>query len=382
MRRNSPAVNTHHQESIMKNVLLGALLMAIGVVSLAADEKPFEVIAEFDQTPGNVAVSPHGRVFVSMHPFANPDIRVMEVKRDGTKVPYPNPQWAGAPNESGVGIARIIGIKVDPRGILWMVDAGDESTVPKVIGWDLRTEQPHRIFHLPPPLSRPGSFIQDLAIDLTHEQIYLADCYLGDGADGHGPAIIVLSLETGEARRVFENHPSVQAEEVPLVIDGTPVRMRREDGSTFEPRVPLNPIAIDSANQWVYYGSLHGTSVHRVRALALAHFDDQRIASTLQRVGDKPPSDGFGIDSAGNIYSGDLPSNGIGVTRPDGTYELLFTDPILSWVDGFAAHPDGSMIAVVNQLHRHAALNAGEDVTKPPYLLIKFKPLAPSVVGK
>jgi hypothetical protein len=306
----------------------------------------------------------------------------MEVRRDGTKVPYPNPQWAGAPDDSGVGIARIIGIKADPRGILWMVDAGDDSTVPKVIGWDLRTEQVHRVFHLPPPISRPGSFIQDLAIDLTHEQIYLADCYLGDGADGHGPAFIVLSLETGEARRVLENHPSVMAEDIPLAIDGQAVRMIQPDGSTVSPRVPLNPIVIDSANQWVYYGAISGKSVYRARALVMAHFDDERIATTIQRVGEKPISDGIGIDAAGNIYSGDLPSNGIGVTRPDGTYELLFTDPILSWVDGFAAHPDGSMIAVANQLHRHAALNAGEDATKPPYLLIKFKPLAPSVVGK
>jgi sugar lactone lactonase YvrE len=172
------------------------------------------------------------------------------------------------------------------------------------------------------------------------------------------------------------------AEDIPLAIDGQAVRMIQPDGSTVSPRVPLNPIVIDSANQWVYYGAISGKSVYRARALVMAHFDDERIATTIQRVGEKPISDGIGIDAAGNIYSGDLPSNGIGVTRPDGTYELLFTDPILSWVDGFAAHPDGSMIAVANQLHRHAALNAGEDATKPPYLLIKFKPLAPSVVGK
>jgi sugar lactone lactonase YvrE len=132
----------------------------------------------------------------------------------------------------------------------------------------------------------------------------------------------------------------------------------------------------------VYYGAMHGSSVYRMRALVLAHFSDDRIADTIQRVGDKPMSDGFGIDSAGNIYSGDLPGNGVGVTRPDGTYELLFSDPALSWVDAFAPHPDGSMLAVVNQLHRHAVLNAGEDATGPPFLLIKFQPLAPTVVGK
>jgi hypothetical protein len=367
------------------SVLLGICFCSTSLsaaTDLGPEKAPFEIIAEFDQTPGNVTVSPHGRVFVSMHPFANPDVRVMEVLRDGTRRPYPNTQWAGPPDDSGVGIASIIGIRADPRGILWMVDAGDESNVPKVIGWDLRTEQLHRVFHLPPPISRPGSFIQDLAIDLTHEQLYLADCYRGDGADGHGPAIIVLSLETGQARRVLEGHESFAAEDASLTIDNQPVRMKRPDGSIIEPRVPLNPIVIDSANQWVYYGAMHGSSVYRMRALVLAHFSDDRIADTIQRVGDKPMSDGFGIDSAGNIYSGDLPGNGVGVTRPDGTYELLFSDPALSWVDAFAPHPDGSMLAVVNQLHRHAVLNAGEDATGPPFLLIKFQPLAPTVVGK
>jgi hypothetical protein len=40
------------------------------------------------------------------------------------------------------------------------------------------------------------------------------------------------------------------------------------------------------------------------------------------------------------------------------------------------------MYVVVNQLHRHAALNAGNQATKPPFAIVKFKPLAGSTVGR
>jgi hypothetical protein len=39
------------------------------------------------------------------------------------------------------------------------------------------------------------------------------------------------------------------------------------------------------------------------------------------------------------------------------------------------------LYAVVNQLHRSAALNGGEALSKPPYFLIEVKALAPDCLG-
>lgn len=40
------------------------------------------------------------------------------------------------------------------------------------------------------------------------------------------------------------------------------------------------------------------------------------------------------------------------------------------------------MYVTVNKLHRTAQLNAGKDESEPPYYIIRFRPLAPCVLGR
>ncbi|HXW72312.1 MAG TPA: hypothetical protein VEK34_12850 [Methylocella sp.] len=54
----------------------------------------------------------------------------------------------------------------------------------------------------------------------------------------------------------------------------------------------------------------------------------------------------------------------------------------LSWVDSLSFGPEGKLYAVVNQLHRSAALNGGEALSKPPYFLIEVKALAAGLPGR
>jgi hypothetical protein len=54
----------------------------------------------------------------------------------------------------------------------------------------------------------------------------------------------------------------------------------------------------------------------------------------------------------------------------------------LSWVDSFSFGPEGRLYAVVNRLHRSAALNGGKSESKPPYYLLQVKPLAPGLPGR
>jgi hypothetical protein len=52
------------------------------------------------------------------------------------------------------------------------------------------------------------------------------------------------------------------------------------------------------------------------------------------------------------------------------------------WPDGFSYGPDGYFYVTVNQLHRSAVLNAGEETSEPPFLVMRFRPLAPSAIGR
>ena len=351
---------------------------------------PFETLLELRLTPGNVAVTPSGRLFISLHPFGDPEIRVAEVLRNGGLRAYPTDDWSHAVDANGIGIQSIIGLKSDPNGVLWLLDAGNlaapNGTPPKLIAWDTKGERLQRVLHLPPPISGPKSFFQDLAIDTKRDAIYIADCGIGAGFDDAAPALIVVYLKTGMARRVLENAACVRAEpDAAMVIDGKEVGVTGEGASRSAARVGVNPITIDDACEWVYFGSMHGKTIWKVKADDLANpgLPNAELEQRVERHGDKPVSDGMTIDSAGNIYVTDLATHAIGVTDSTGTYRVLHRDDaILQWPDGMCAGQDGKIYVTVNQLNRHAALNGGERATEPPFRILRFAPIAPASLGR
>ena len=82
------------------------------------------------------------------------------------------------------------------------------------------------------------------------------------------------------------------------------------------------------------------------------------------------------------IFIWALAENAIGVIKPDRSYIRLAQSTELSWVDSLSFGPEGKLYAVINQLHRSAALNGGEALSKPPYLLIEIKALAAGLPGR
>jgi sugar lactone lactonase YvrE len=359
-------------------VLVTAILAVAAPAQGQAADPGVEVVATLTQAPGNVAVTPAGRIILSQHQFYSPDLRVVELLPDGRTVAFPNERWARAPGPDGIGLNSVLGIRSDRNGVVWMLDNGGET--PRVVAWNTRENKLHCIIPIPAPATRPGSFHNDLAVDLENGALYLAD-FGGD----RGPAIVVVDLRTGTSHRVLEGHASVQAEDIAAVIDGRSPMQRQPDGSLREARVGLNPITIDAASQWVYFGGMHSDDLWRVRTRDLlnARLSGEELGRRVRRYGTKAPSDGISIDRAGNVYVTDIANNAIGVTSPDGAYRVLVRDAEhLSWPDGISAGPDGWMYATVNKLHRSAALNGGENRSEPPYYLVRFRPIDAAVVGR
>lgn len=351
-----------------------------------------EVAVRLEDRPGNPAVTPDGRLILSLHPFPYGEpspYRVVEVLEDGSTRPFPNEDWSTEPDGDGVGLNGVIGVQSDRKGVVWILDMGGEDlsvSPPKLVAWDTRRDELHRVIYIPPHARRPNSFQQDLAIDEVRGAIFIADVGRGDLFGPSDPAIVAVDLDTGHARRALEGHPSLQPEEgLSLAVEGRQVRSLTSDGEPEEPKLGLDPIVIDPQNEWVYYGSLHGTSVYRVRAADLldASLSSDALGERVERYGEKAPSDGIGIDTAGNVYVTDLPNNAIGLTRPDGSYQVLVKDDEhLIWPDGMSYGPDGFYYVAVSQLHRAAPLNAGEEVSETPFEVLRFRPLAPSAIGR
>lgn len=360
---------------MIRRSMLALLLTVIVTAATAAAAAELEVVAQLEQPPGNVAVTPQGTVIFSQHQFFDPRYRVMHLRDDGSPAPFPNEAWATPPGPDGRGLHAVLGVVADQRGRVWMLDNG--APQPRVVAWDTREDRLHRVITLPDHAAPEGSFPNDAAVDLAREKLYLADF------GGPQPALIVVDLATGHARRVLAGHRSVTPEDVHIVIDGRTVTTGVGDQASAA-RIGVNPIAMDPSNTWVYFGAMNGTQVYRIPAAALADPDNDHgdLAAKIQAYGRKPVSDGITVDTAGNVYITDLEGKAIGITHPDGRYTRLIEDPRLQWPDGFAMGPDGYTYVSVNQLHRAPFLNRGENTARPPYYILRFRPESAAVVGR
>ncbi|HEY9803420.1 MAG TPA: L-dopachrome tautomerase-related protein [Leptolyngbyaceae cyanobacterium] len=331
-----------------------------------------EILAQLSLAPGNITLTPEGRIIFSLHQFYNPELKVVELTEDGI-VPFPDSSAAKL-----ISFDTVLGISSDANGIVWMLDNGNQSqSIPKLVGWDSYNNQLAKIIYLPPPITLDSSFVNDLAIDVTRNVAYISD-----PAAGNKAALIRVDLTTGLATRILQGHESVIPQDLDLIIDGTPVQIKQPDGSLIRPHLGVNGIVLDTENEWVYFCPMHATGMYRVQSAYLSdpHLSEAELTSRIERYSDKPICDGITIDQENNIYLGDLAANGLGVITPDRCYQILFTDEKLSWIDSLSLSVDGYVYFNCNQLHRSAPLNAGEDTAKPPYYILRFPPLTSGAV--
>lgn len=359
---------------LYRGFLLTLFILTITGFQAHAENVDFEVVAEFpaETPPGNIAIGPDNRIFLSIHEFYGKSLRVAELMKDGSLKPYPNNDWAFAAQEKdGGGLYGVLGLNVDQNGVLWMLDTSGEDRAGRLVGWDTKAEKLRRIIYLSKPVIADNSFLNDLAIDLKNNAIYIADTGLA--------AIIVVDLNTGQARRVLTGAPQTSAEDIDMVIDNNVVMLGEAPA-----RLGINPITIDPKNEYVYFGAMTGKAIHRVKTSDLLNHEltDAALIKRVERYGEKPISDGITIDGGGNVYITSITDDSIGITKADGTYETLIERDDLSWPDGFAYGADHKVYVTINELHRSPVLNDGQDRSKGEFKIIRFDALAKGAQGR
>jgi sugar lactone lactonase YvrE len=337
-----------------------------------------EVVAEFPAAhpPGNIAITPEGRIMMSQHQFYGAPLRVVELLADNSLVPFPNQAWSSQPEQKGIGLNTVLGLRADANGVVWMLDNSEGSGQPgKIVGWDTENDELYQVIYLPQPIIAEDSFLNDLAVDLDNNAIYLTDTASGDNS-----ALIVVDLNTGFSRRVLEGDVSTRPEDIPLIVDERVINMAGKPA-----KVGANPITVDPNNEWVYYAPMSGKSLYRIATVDLLDpaLSPEELSSRVERYGDKPICDGITVDGAGNVYITSITDHAIGVVDATGAYQILYQDDkLLSWTDGMAFSPDNYIYVTVSQLQNSPPLNNGENDFKAPFYLVRFPALASGKVGR
>lgn len=333
---------------------------------LSAQEPELSVLCELESRPGNPAVGPDGTIYFSMHPFDEPVFKVMRLK-NGEAVPYPN-------KEVSSGFTSVIGVQATKDGTLWMLDMGGEGVSPKLVGWDTRANRLKSIYVIPNEASVSNSFHQDFAIDEKRDKAFIADMSRGGMIDVSEPAIVVIDLKTGQTRRVLSGNKSFQPGEIPIIAEGTAMKMKDDQNRVHEIRLGLNPIAIDLENDWVYFGTMTPGKLYRVASETLGDFSksDTEIESGIEVYADKPSCDGIAAGDDGKIYITNVDDGAISIADKSGTRTWI-KDKRIVWPDGLYVAPDRSVVVTVNQLNRAAIFNDGKSLAQKPYLIIRIK---------
>lgn len=201
-------------------LLAVALLGAAGTAPAAAgaDAAPAEVpvgtletVAELPVNPGNLAVTVDGRVFATVHQFRPADARLIAVTGPTDYAPWPDTAWNG-PFASGADVLNApLGIQIDGRDRLWVLDNGlpltpdQEPQLPKLLAFSVADGSLVHRCDFPEDTAPAVSFLNDLAVDADRGFVYIAvnqlhlSPQLNGGVEAGEPPFLILRLRTEAA---------------------------------------------------------------------------------------------------------------------------------------------------------------------------------------
>lgn len=335
-------------------------------------EDELEEVLAYPEPIGNVAVSRDGRIFFTVHPESRPQGNKLLEWVAGAAVPYPN----GTVQPHLLG--TVLGLVIDRQDRLWTIDHGNHGFgTARLLAFDLQSGDLVHDHKFAADIAPAGSFLQDLQISSDGQTVVIADASFWRKS----PAIIVYDIGTRSARRLLEAHPSVSAEN--YLIRNT-VKDMTFLGGLVSLRGGVDGIAFDADNEWLYYAALSGSSLFRVRVRDLLErtLPARQLASRIERVSEKPLSDGLSVDLDGNVYVTDVEHGAVFIVDTNGNLKTLLGSARIRWADALSFGPDGWLYladsAIPDQI-----LQTREHIDRHgPYFIYRFKPGHDGIPGQ
>lgn len=343
-----------------------------GIPELKADV--LETVANLQSPPGNIAVSKDGRVFITLHPEARPDFNVAEIV-DGKAEPWPSMAFQKEGSERR-WFRDVLSLRIDRQGRLWTLDNGFHGKDNgRLLAFDINTREVLHEFIFPRAIAGFGSHLNDFQVSPDGHYIYIADASFF----AKTPAIIVYDVRNKVARRVIEDHPSVDADNYTPVVQGR--EMVAFGLVAIRPGV--DSIALDRSGEWLYFAPVSDMHMYRVRSSDLrdSSLTSEVLAARIEEYAAKTMSDGITTDRRGNIYISDLEHSAILMLTPERKLRTLIKDERLRWPDGFSFGPDGWLYVTCSALHQVIGLPPSSVEAHAPYQVYRFKAPHAGIAG-
>ncbi|WP_279482490.1 L-dopachrome tautomerase-related protein [Aureimonas sp. SK2] len=346
-----------------------------------AGEMELAILADAPSTPTGLAISPGGRVFVMMPRFTGKEpFTLGEVAPDGSVAPYPD---AAAntpdPERPQATLFHVPNGVFDRDGRLWLLDAGlptgsgpPTPGATKLVQMDVETNEVLRVVPLDPGVE-PTSSLNDLRVDIADGR---AHAFVTDqGQDGQG-AILAVDLATGRVVRRLGSHASTRSQKgIQKFVEHRPVLRTSGGGKPAPVQGGANGIALGPDGRRLYYAPLMGRRLYGVDAESLLDpaLSDADVAAGVEDLGEKGMTGGLGADAEDRVYLTLQEQNAVGRRLPDGTVEVLASDPRLIWADTIVITQDQWLYVSAAQVNRRPEYNGGTDLQKPPYAILRIR---------
>lgn len=341
-----------------------------------------EVEAKFDKAmPTGVAVSKSGRTFINYPKWGDDVISsVVEVLNDNTEIPYPNKSMNSYdPNKPQSTWLSVQAIYIDYRDHLWILDTGapffnsPNKKAAKLVQIDINKDIILKTYQFSEDVILDTTYLNDVRFDWNRGEEGIA--YITDSSVNGPGAIIILDLESGEARRVLDGTLSTSVDEDILPkVEGVPLQNVDKNGDVSKFHVAVDGIELSPDRKILYFCSLVGRFLFSIETnLLFSNFTDQELESKVKKVVEKGSSDGLIMASDGTLYAGDYENNSIISISATGEITTILQNDLILWPDSMSIGSDGYLYITVNQVHRQAGFNAGVDMREKPYLLLKTK---------
>lgn len=283
-------------------------------------------------------------------------------KTTQTKSPKlkPFPSWQMNRYNNCAGLQNVQNIRIDLRGIMWIIDAGQTATTngtnfkcpPKLLLLNLKEN--NRIVHsytFPNEVAlHDGNGLNDLVIDQNNGYFaYITDTGPKD------PGLIVYSMAGNDSWKVRDNASMlIEPKAINITINGT----------TVESHTPIDGIALTPLNtsRSVIYCPLTGFHMYSIPTEVIQNksLATGVVSSHIQCLGSKTSQTGGMIaDANGVMYYGLFNSTSVeywNISNSLKSQKLFAEDPdTLQWPDSFAIDTKGYLYLTSNRQQRAIA---------------------------